>query len=209
MARTFEELKEWVLGHNSGMMQAGVYPAQLVFVHTDDLPELVQYFGLQDMGPVSGGRVYDYQGADFYCIFMLVRCGTGQEPASMAHEAYHAVNYLYQFYDIEHDTVNDEPTAYLISYILVWWCDFMVSNGWSFMEIPSEPTQTDSTENPDGQGAEDSPDSRGGVHSEREWCHGGGVSCVNHSFTPQIKHYSKEDLAAGVHRPEPDGGSSR
>lgn len=51
----YERLEQWVEDHDARIVQAGSYPAQVVFVKEDDLKSLCKAMDLPRMGKLSGG----------------------------------------------------------------------------------------------------------------------------------------------------------
>ena len=57
-----------------------------------------------------------YVKRDGYNIILIgIRSKTGDTPALLAHECYHAMNVIYGWFGAWHDTENDEAGAYFLA----------------------------------------------------------------------------------------------
>lgn len=130
----YERLERWVEEHDARITQAGQYPAQVVFITEADLKLFCKDMGLPHMGKLSGGRCYQLEGEDFFAVIMAFKLGSGQEISAIAHECYHATNFIYKRYGVRHSLNNDEPGAYLISHIAYYAAKFIEEQGYAFTD---------------------------------------------------------------------------
>lgn len=92
------------------------FPAQVV-VYDLNTPEKVQEV-FPDMCYELDGKngLCSYVKRDGYNIILIgVRSRTGDTPALVAHECYHAMNVIYSWFGAWHDTDNDEAGAYFLA----------------------------------------------------------------------------------------------
>lgn len=127
----YERLERWVEEHDARITQAGQYPAQVVFLTEADLKLFCKDMGLPHMGKLSGGRCYQLEGEDFFAVIMAFKLGSGQEISAIAHECYHATNFIYKRYGVWHSLDNDEPGAYLISHMAYYAAKFIEEQGYA------------------------------------------------------------------------------
>lgn len=127
----YERLEQWVQEHDARIVQAGSYPAQVVFVKEDDLKSLCKAMDLPRMGKLSGGRCYQLAGDDFFAVIMAFKLTSGQLISTIAHECYHATNFIYKRYNVRHSLSNDEPGAYLISHMAYYAAKFIEEQGYA------------------------------------------------------------------------------
>lgn len=131
----YEHLESWVNNHDARITQAGSYPAQVVFILEEDLKAFCKAMGLPRMGPLSGGRCYRLDGDDFFAVVMCFKLDSGQLISVIAHECYHALNFIYKRYDTRHSLGNDEPAAYLISHMAYYATKFIEEQGYGFKRL--------------------------------------------------------------------------
>lgn len=131
----YEYLKQWVNDHDARIMQAGCYPAQMVLILEEDLKAFCKAMGLPHMGPLSGGRCYNLTGGDFFAVVLCFKLDSGQLISTIAHECYHALNFIYKQYGSRHSLGNDEPAAYLIGYMAYCATKFIEEQGYAFTKI--------------------------------------------------------------------------
>lgn len=129
----YERLERWVHNHDARMIQAGSYPAQVVFILEEDLKAFCKAVGLPRMGPLSGGRCYSLTGDDFFAVVLCFKLDSGQLISTIAHECYHALNFIYKRYDARHSLGNDEPAAYLISHMAYYATKFIEEQGYALI----------------------------------------------------------------------------
>lgn len=147
----YERLEQWVEEHDARLVQAGSYPAQVVYVKEDDLKSLCKHFGLPRMGPLSGGRCYQLAGEDFFAVIMAFKLTSGQLISAIAHECYHATNFIYKRYGVRHSLGNDEPGAYLISHMAYYAAKFIEEQGYALSY--TGPVTTDGENSADLRGS--------------------------------------------------------
>ncbi|QVJ13196.1 hypothetical protein [Pseudomonas phage PSA28] len=143
----YERLEQWVQEHDARIVQAGSYPAQVVFVKEDDLKSLCKAMDLPRMGKLSGGRCYQLAGEDFFAVIMAFKLTSGQLISAIAHECYHATNFIYKRYNVRHSLSNDEPGAYLISHMAYYAAKFIEEQGYALSY--TGPVNTDATDSRD------------------------------------------------------------
>lgn len=143
----YERLEQWVQDHDARIVQAGSYPAQVVFVKEDDLKSLCKAMDLPRMGKLSGGRCYQLAGDDFFAVIMAFKLTSGQLISAIAHECYHATNFIYKRYNVRHSLSNDEPGAYLISHMAYYAAKFIEEQGYALTY--TGPVSTDATDSGD------------------------------------------------------------
>lgn len=131
----YERLERWVEEHDARITQAGQYPAQVVFITGADLKLFCKDMGLPHMGELSGGRCYQLEGEDFFAVIMAFKLTSGQLISAIAHECYHATNFIYKRYGVRHSLGNDEPGAYLISHMAYYAAKFIEEQGYAFTDI--------------------------------------------------------------------------
>lgn len=129
----YEHLEQWVNNHDARITQAGSYPAQVVFVLEEDLKAFCKAMGLPHMGPLSGGRCYRLDGDDFFAVALCFKLDSGQLISTIAHECYHALNFIYKRYNTRHSLGNDEPAAYLISHMAYYATKFIEEQGYALI----------------------------------------------------------------------------
>lgn len=129
----YERLESWVSDHDARITQAGSYPAQVVFILEEDLKSFCKHFDLPRMGPLSGGRCYQLDGDDFFAVVMCFKFDSGQLISVIAHECYHALNFIYKRYNTRHSLGNDEPAAYLISHMAYYATKFIEEQGYALI----------------------------------------------------------------------------
>ena len=129
----YERLESWVNDHDARITQAGSYPAQVVFILEEDLKSFCKHFDLPRMGPLSGGRCYQLHGDDFFAVVMCFKLDCGQLISVIAHECYHALNFIYKRYNTRHSLGNDEPAAYLISHMAYYATKFIEEQGYALI----------------------------------------------------------------------------
>lgn len=129
----YERLESWVEEHDARITQAGSYPAQVVFILEEDLKSFCKHFDLPRMGPLSGGRCYQLHGDDFFAVVMCFKLDCGQLISVIAHECYHALNFIYKRYNTRHSLGNDEPAAYLISHMAYYATKFIEEQGYALI----------------------------------------------------------------------------
>lgn len=126
----YEHLESWVNDHDARIIQAGSYPAQVVFILEEDLKAFCKAMSLPHMGPLSGGRCYRLDGDDFFAVVMCFKLDSGQLISTIAHECYHALNFIYKRYNTRHSLGNDEPAAYLIGHMAYHATKFIEEQGY-------------------------------------------------------------------------------
>lgn len=131
----YECLEQWVYDHDARIVQAGSYPAQVVFILEEDLKAFCKAMGLPHMGPLSGGRCYKLDGDDFFAVVLCFKLDSGQLISTIAHECYHALNFIYKRYDTRHSLGNDEPAAYLISHMAYYATKFIEEQGYGLTRL--------------------------------------------------------------------------
>nr|CAK6597536.1 unknown function [Klebsiella phage vB_Kpn_K21lambda1] len=131
----YERLESWVEEHDARITQAGSYPAQVVFIMEEDLKSFCKHFDLPRMGPLSGGRCYQLHGDDFFAVVMCFKIDCGQLISVIAHECYHALNFIYKRYNTRHSLGNDEPAAYLISHMAYYATKFIEEQGYGLKRL--------------------------------------------------------------------------
>lgn len=131
----YERLESWVYDHDARIVQAGSYPAQVVFILEEDLKAFCKAMGLPHMGPLSGGRCYNLDGDDFFAVVLCFKLDSGQLISTIAHECYHALNFIYKRYDTRHSLGNDEPAAYLISHMAYYATKFIEEQGYGLTRL--------------------------------------------------------------------------
>ena len=92
------------------------YPANIIVYDLRE-PEGVQKV-FPDMCPDLEGKngLCSYMRRDGYNIILIgIRSKTGDTPALLAHECYHAMNVIYDWFGAWHDTDNDEAGAYFLA----------------------------------------------------------------------------------------------
>lgn len=130
----YERLESWVNDHDARITQAGSYPAQVVFILEEDLKSFCKHFDLPRMGPLSGGRCYRLDGDDFFAVVLCFKLDSGQLISTIAHECYHALNFIYKRYNTRHSLGNDEPGAYLISHMAYYAAKFIEEQGYALTD---------------------------------------------------------------------------
>lgn len=143
----YEHLESWVNNHDARITQAGSYPAQVVFILEEDLKAFCKAMGLPRMGPLSGGRCYRLDGDDFFAVVMCFKLDSGQLISTIAHECYHALNFIYKRYDTRHSLGNDEPAAYLIGHMAYYATKFIEEQGYALINTGA--IGTDATDSGD------------------------------------------------------------
>lgn len=131
----YEHLESWVNNHDARITQAGSYPAQAVFILEEDLKAFCKAMDLPHMGPLSGGRCYKLSGYDFFAVVLCFKLDSGQLISTIAHECYHALNFIYKQYGSRHSLGNDEPAAYLIGHMAYYATKFIEEQGYVFTRI--------------------------------------------------------------------------
>lgn len=131
----YARLESWVNDHDARITQAGSYPAQVVFILEEDLKVFCKAMGLPHMGPLSGGRCYKLDGDDFFAVVLCFKLDSGQLISTIAHECYHALNFIYKRYDTRHSLGNDEPAAYLISHMAYYATKFIEEQGYGLTRL--------------------------------------------------------------------------
>lgn len=143
----YERLESWVYDHDARIVQAGSYPAQVVFILEEDLKAFCKAMGLPHMGPLSGGRCYKLDGDDFSAVVLCFKLDSGQLISTIAHECYHALNFIYKQYGVRHSLGNDEPTAYLIGHMAYYATKFIEEQGYALINTGA--IGTDATDSGD------------------------------------------------------------
>lgn len=131
----YEHLESWVSNHDARITQAGSYPAQVVFILEEDLKAFCKAMGLPHMGPLSGGRCYRMAGEDFFAVVLCFKLDSGQLVSTIAHECYHALNFIYKQYGSRHSLGNDEPAAYLIGHMAYYATKFIEEQGYGLKRL--------------------------------------------------------------------------
>ena len=131
----YERLEQWVQDHDARITQAGSYPAQVVFILEEDLKAFCKAMGLPRMGPLSGGRCYRLDGDDFFAVVLCFKLDSVQLISTIAHECYHALNFIYKRYGTRHSLGNDEPAAYLISHMAYYATKFIEEQGYGLKRL--------------------------------------------------------------------------
>lgn len=91
------------------------FPAQVIVYDLNE-PDAVRKL-FPDMCPDLEGKngLCSYVQRDGYNIILIgVRSKTGDTPALVAHECYHAMNAIYDWFGAYHDNQNDEAGAYFL-----------------------------------------------------------------------------------------------
>lgn len=91
------------------------YPVQVVVYDLNKPEKLKSVFpgALPDLDDKNGlCSFWRQEGYSIICIG--IRSKTGDTPALLAHECYHAMNVIYQWFGAWHDTQNDEAGAYFL-----------------------------------------------------------------------------------------------
>lgn len=143
----YEHLESWVNNHDARITQAGSYPAQVVFILEEDLKAFCKAMGLPHMGPLSGGRCYRMAGDDFFAVVLCFKLDSGQLISTIAHECYHALNFIYKQYGSRHSLGNDEPAAYLIGHMAYYATKFIEEQGYALINTGA--IGTDATDSRD------------------------------------------------------------
>lgn len=81
------------------------YPDALCKVFPEALPDLENKNGLCSFWRQDGYNI----------ICIGIRSKTGDTPALLAHECYHAMNVIYEWFGAYHDNTNDEAGAYFLA----------------------------------------------------------------------------------------------
>lgn len=131
----YEHLEQWVNNHDARITQAGSYPAQVVFILEEDLKAFCKDMDLPHMGPLSGGRCYRMAGDDFFAVVLCFKLDSGQLVSTIAHECYHALNFIYKQYGSRHSLGNDEPAAYLIGHMAYYATKFIEEQGYGLKRL--------------------------------------------------------------------------
>ena len=131
----YERLEQWIYDHDARIVQAGSYPAQVVFILEEDLKAFCKAMGLPHMGPLSGGRCYKLDGDDFFAVVLCFKLDSGQLVSTISHECYHALNFIYKRYDTRHSLGNDEPAAYLIGHMAYYATKFIEEQGYGLTRL--------------------------------------------------------------------------
>ena len=131
----YEHLEQWVNNHDARITQAGSYPAQVVFILEEDLKALCKAMGLPHMGPLSGGRCYKLNSDDFFAVVLCFNLDSGHLVSTIAHECYHALNFIYKQYGSRHSLGNDEPAAYLIGHMAYYATKFIEEQGYGLKRL--------------------------------------------------------------------------
>lgn len=131
----YEHLESWVNNHDARITQAGSYPAQVVFILEEDLKAFCKAMGLPHMGPLSGGRCYRLDGDDFFAVVLCFKLDSDQLISTIAHECYHALNFIYKQYGSRHSLGNDEPAAYLIGHTAYYATKFIEEQGYGLKRL--------------------------------------------------------------------------
>ena len=108
----FDEVKRAKLA----WFNARPYPAQVI-VYDLRKPEGVQKV-FPDLCPdlESNNGLCSWVKRDGYNIVLIgIRSKTGDTPALLAHECYHAMNAMFEWFGAWHDTNNDEAGAYFLA----------------------------------------------------------------------------------------------
>lgn len=182
----YEHLEQWVNNHDARITQAGSYPAQVVFILEEDLKAFCKAMGLPHMGPLSGGRCYRMAGDDFFAVVLCFKLDSGQLISTIAHECYHALNFIYRQYGSRHSLGNDEPAAYLIGHMAYYATKFIEEQGYGLIITGAADTGaigTDATDSGDLRTELPSPQ-QGRVDGSAEPATGAGGQIPRESTYP-------------------------
>lgn len=200
----YERLEQWVYDHDARITQAGSYPAQVVFILEEDLKSFCKHFDLPRMGPLSGGRCYRLDGDDFFAVVLCFKLDSGQLISTIAHECYHALNFIYKRYDARHSLGNDEPAAYLISHMAYYATKFIEEQGYALTHTGA--ITTDAADSGDLRAELPSPP-QGRVDGSAEPATGAGGDVPrqepNEEYPPIIP-YGDVGRCTGHPEPRPD-----
>lgn len=201
----YEHLEQWVYDHDARITQAGSYPAQVVFILEEDLKAFCKAMGLPHMGPLSGGRCYKLNGCDFFAVVLCFKLDSGQLISAIAHECYHALNFIYKQYGSRHSLGNDEPAAYLIGHMAYYATKFIEEQGYALINTGA--IGTDATDSGDLRAELPSPQ-QGRVDGSAEPATGAGGPVPrqepNEEYPPIIPYGDVGRCAGHPVAPEPD-----
>ena len=73
---------------------------------------------LEERFETSKGFVTEYDGDTQYHMLAVFKIGRGDNPDTVAHEAYHVMNRIYKMVGYEPSVDNDEASAYFLGYLV-------------------------------------------------------------------------------------------
>ena len=72
----------------------------------------------EELFNTSKAFVTEYDSDNKYYLVYVCKLGRGEDPGSVAHEAYHIMNRIYENVGYTPDVKNDEASAYFLDYLV-------------------------------------------------------------------------------------------
>lgn len=127
------------------------YRMPLVAIITDDHKELVRFFKRQ------AGYIWEDDDENVFAHSILTRIKWRDDYwrsavvifnlksnnritiGTVAHEAIHAADFVFETHGLRHDTQNPEPMTYLVEFVTDFLSQFLIENGWNPIHKPELP----------------------------------------------------------------------
>jgi len=93
-----------------------IYFGDLLLIQTNNFEKVEKKYNISGLQN-SDACVYPIPYSNGYTKYLML-FNKDVTPSIVAHEAVHAVNFIFRDRDIELDVINDEPQAYLLGWIV-------------------------------------------------------------------------------------------
>ena len=106
-----------------------IYGGKLVLIQVQDLKEIPSRYDPDFDTDRCSGLAYHLESSHRRCTEFIIAVTYNITAGLIAHEAYHIVIKIYQTFYMDYDTVNNEPAAHLLEWIVNQCNKYFVYNG--------------------------------------------------------------------------------